>query len=140
LKTFWSLAAKAGLGALLALELLLIGFLGRSNEWLWMLLLSLPLLGWLVAQQERSLQSLIAVFLDDLAQAHGMIKVKMPEDGKSSIPKPVADRPVRRPQRDPDRPSPAPKSANGPLRVVLPKTTPAKVPNSPPSNDQGAAP
>ena len=37
-----------------------------SRAWLWLLLLTLPLFAWFLQREKRDLQSMIAVFLDDL--------------------------------------------------------------------------
>jgi GT2 family glycosyltransferase len=76
LRAGWSLTAKVALGVLLAIELLLLGLLGRDWPWLWLVLLSLPLAAWFFWRQKRRLQSILAIFLDELAEELGLVKLR----------------------------------------------------------------
>jgi glycosyltransferase involved in cell wall biosynthesis len=67
LRTFWSLPAKILFWGTSTLELIVLGFVGGSKPWLWLILASLPLVALTIRQQARNLQRLIAVFLDELA-------------------------------------------------------------------------
>jgi hypothetical protein len=75
LRARWSLQAKIIFWSLCGLELLLLGFFGSSSRWLWFILLTLPGLGWFLHRQARNLQSVIIVFLDELAKQHKLIKI-----------------------------------------------------------------
>ena len=60
---------------LLGLEALLVGFLGGWHQGLVLLLLTLPLFVYFLSRQKRKLQSLVVVFLDELAKELKLIKV-----------------------------------------------------------------
>jgi GT2 family glycosyltransferase len=79
LRGAWSMQAKVAFWSALALELLVIGFFGRWLPWLWLLLLSMPFLAWWLATEKRRLQSMLVVFLDELAKELQMIKVPLEE-------------------------------------------------------------
>ncbi|HEV2392594.1 MAG TPA: glycosyltransferase [Verrucomicrobiae bacterium] len=74
----WSLPARAAFALLAGVELLALGFFGRGLTWLWLILLALPLLAWLFRRQQRSLQSLLIVFLDELAKQWKLAKPAPP--------------------------------------------------------------
>jgi GT2 family glycosyltransferase len=75
LRPKWSLHAKALFWALCGFELLVLGFLGAWFRWLWFLLLTLPALAWLLQREQRSLQSMMVVLLDELARDWKLAKV-----------------------------------------------------------------
>lgn len=75
LRAVWSFQAKVVFWALLALELLFIGLEGFQKIWPWFLLLTLPLFGWFVKRQQRKVQSVVTVFLDQLAKELGLTKI-----------------------------------------------------------------
>ena len=75
LRSRWSLAAKAGFWTLAAVEVLVLGFVAARFPWLWLVLLSLPLLAWALRREQRTLRSLLVVFLDDLAREWKLTKV-----------------------------------------------------------------
>ncbi len=68
LRPRWALKAKLVFWLLCGLELLLLGFLARWQPWFWLLLLSLPLFAGFLRKEQRDLQSLILVLLDQLAK------------------------------------------------------------------------
>jgi GT2 family glycosyltransferase len=70
-----SLAARIAVGAVLGLELLVIGLARSWRPWSWLLLLTLPLAAWLLWLDRRRLQSVVTVFLDELAKEQNMVKV-----------------------------------------------------------------
>jgi hypothetical protein len=72
----WSLRARLFFWTLLGAELALVGVLRDTQPWLWMILLSVPLLGWFFEQEKRNLQALISIVLDRVATDTGMAKVK----------------------------------------------------------------
>jgi len=85
LRPRWSLQARVAFWSLLGLELLVIGVFGRTFPWLWLLLLTLPVFVWFLAREKRNLQSLVAVWLDGVAQPLGMLKVTPPVAEKKSV-------------------------------------------------------
>jgi glycosyltransferase involved in cell wall biosynthesis len=76
LRATWSLSAKVAFGALLGLDLIVLGFAGRHHHWLLLILLTLPLLGWFLHRQKRTVQSVVMVFLDELAKEQNLVKVQ----------------------------------------------------------------
>ena len=76
LRAVWSLAAKVAFWSLLGLELLILGFAGRQHHWLWLILLTLPVLGWFLRRQKRTVQSVAMVFLDELAKERNLVKIQ----------------------------------------------------------------
>ena len=63
------------------MELLICGLVGPRLPWLWLLLLTLPLFVWFLRRQQRNLQSMIVVFLDELAKEWRLTKVQ-PESAR----------------------------------------------------------
>ena len=76
LRALMSLPAKLLLGTFLCLEWIVIGILQDEYPWVWLILLSLPLLAWWLEQEKRDLQKLIAAFLDEVARSHRMERLK----------------------------------------------------------------
>ena len=72
----WTLFAKTFFWSLFGAELLVIGFLGRETWWPYLLLLTLPLFAWFLAKDQRDLQRLIAVFIDELASELKLKKIE----------------------------------------------------------------
>lgn len=70
----WSLAAKVAFWSLAGLELLALGLAGSRFRWLWLLLLTLPLLAWFLRREQRTLQSMLVIFLDGLARERNLSK------------------------------------------------------------------
>ena len=54
-----------------------------------MLLLTLPLFAWFLRREQRNLQSMIAVFLDELAKEWRLAKVQ-PQNARQPAPEPQA--------------------------------------------------
>jgi GT2 family glycosyltransferase len=71
----WALRAKVAFWSLCGFELLVCGLVWPRLPWVWSLLLTLPLFGWFLRRQQRNLQSMIVVFLDDLAGEWHLTKV-----------------------------------------------------------------
>jgi GT2 family glycosyltransferase len=71
----WALAAKALFCGVLGIELIIAIILGPIFAWSWMLLLTLPLVGWFFEYHERKLQRQVAMFLDALADENKWIKL-----------------------------------------------------------------
>jgi GT2 family glycosyltransferase len=77
LQTRWTLLAKTVFWLLLGLGLLATGFLRTWSNWVCLLLLTLPLFVWYVHHQKRMVQSVVAVFLDELAKGRELTKFKL---------------------------------------------------------------
>ena len=75
LRARWSLQATVAFWTLVGLEALVVGFFGGWQKWLVLLLLTLPLFAYFLSRQKRKLQSLVIVFLDELAKDGKLIKV-----------------------------------------------------------------
>ena len=81
LRARWALRTRVAFWSLCGLELLICGLLGRRLPWLWLLLLTLPLFVWFIRRQQRNLQSMMVVFLDELAKEWRLAKVP-PQSGQ----------------------------------------------------------
>jgi len=75
LRAVWSFQAKVAFAGLLALMLLLVGMTGLQSVWPWPILLIAPAFVWFVGRERRKLQSVVTVFLDQLAKARGLVKI-----------------------------------------------------------------
>ena len=75
LRAVASLKARVACVTLLGGELLLIGLISAWRPWSWLILLSLPLCVWLLLRDQRKLQSIATVFLDELAKERGLAKI-----------------------------------------------------------------
>jgi GT2 family glycosyltransferase len=75
LRARWSLRAKAAFWALCGIELWILGFLGPGRPWLWGVLLAPPLFIWFLRRENRNLQSVVRIFLDEVAKENGLEKV-----------------------------------------------------------------
>jgi len=84
LRTAWSLQSKVAFWSAFGFELLVLGFVGKWLPWLWCLLISMPLLAWFLVREARNLQSLVVVFLDEVAKEWKLTKVPFPDEGKKS--------------------------------------------------------
>ena len=82
LRGCWSLRGKVAFWSLAALEVFVLGILGRS--WPWLLLVSLPLFAWFLYRQERNLQSVLVVFLDEIAKEGGLKRMESPKPESQS--------------------------------------------------------
>ncbi len=79
LRSRWALRGRVTFWALCGFELLLCGLAGHHRPWVWLLLLTVPLFVWFLRRQQRNLQSMIAVFLDDVAKEWRLTKVQPAE-------------------------------------------------------------
>ncbi len=75
----WSLRAWIVFGLIAGAELLLIGMLAPVQHWVWMVLLTLPVLKWFLDYETRSMQHSIAALLDTIAARRQMVKLQSPE-------------------------------------------------------------
>jgi GT2 family glycosyltransferase len=89
LRARWALRARVAFWSLGGLSLLICGLVGPQLPWMWLLLLTLPLFAWFLRRQQRNLQSMIAVFLDELAKDWHLTKVQ-PQSAGQSKPEPQA--------------------------------------------------
>jgi hypothetical protein len=87
LRASWSLQAKVAFWSLFGFELLVVGFAGRWKPWLWSFLLTMPLVAWMLTREKRNLQSMMTVFLDEVAKGWNMIKVPL-ENGSEKVEQP----------------------------------------------------
>ncbi len=71
-----TLFAKVIFWSMLGAELAVIGFLGRGAWWPYLLLLAIPLFVWYLAKDQRDLQRMLAVFLDELASEQKLKKIE----------------------------------------------------------------
>ncbi|MBM3837977.1 MAG: glycosyltransferase [Verrucomicrobia bacterium] len=76
LKTRWTLLAKAAFWSLVGIEVLVIGSIGPIFPWVWLLLLTLPLVGWWLDTVQKDFRRLVAVFLDETAKDVGLVKIE----------------------------------------------------------------
>jgi hypothetical protein len=93
LRAKWSLQSKVVFWALCGFEFLVLGFVGAKMPWLWLVLLTLPMLGLFLRHEQRNLQSMLAVFLDELAKEWRLTKVtsEMPSRERGSNKASAAD-------------------------------------------------
>jgi len=84
----WSLLGKLAFWAAFAFEMLLIGVVAHEQPWLWMILLTMPLLGWFLEQEKRNLQRSIGRFLDEVAQERKMTRLEFRRDEEKFVPAP----------------------------------------------------
>jgi len=79
LRPKWSLPAKVCFWTTATVEVLFLGLAGGWIPWLWLTLFLLPLMAWFFWRDQRNLQSILTVFLDQLAKERGLVKVDKPE-------------------------------------------------------------
>jgi hypothetical protein len=75
LETKWSPAAKVLFCGLFAAEMLLASLIGPTQPWVWMLLLTLPVIGWILEFQQNKLRRAVGVLLDEVACQGKWVKV-----------------------------------------------------------------
>jgi glycosyltransferase involved in cell wall biosynthesis len=71
----WSAPAKIVFGITVAVVWLLIAGFAETIPWLWMSLLLLPVVCWLFDDEQQQYQRALAVLLDDVANAHKLVKL-----------------------------------------------------------------
>ncbi len=81
----WSLTAWIAFFGLIGLDLLLIGWIW--GVWPWLLFLNLPLFIWLLHVDERNVQSIANVLLDELAKEQRLVKVFRVEPREKAEPR-----------------------------------------------------
>jgi cellulose synthase/poly-beta-1,6-N-acetylglucosamine synthase-like glycosyltransferase len=95
----WSLQARAAFGLLTGLVTLAAGFFGTWWHWLPLLVLTLPAFAYFLWWQKRKLQSLVIVFLDELAKELNLAKVPMAGELQRAAQKEM--KPVAAPKNSP---------------------------------------
>jgi glycosyltransferase involved in cell wall biosynthesis len=63
----WSILARILFGAALVVELFLIGYLAGFTPWIWMILLTLPILGWFFDDERNHQRSILALHVQETA-------------------------------------------------------------------------
>ena len=81
-----SLLTRIVAGAFVAFELLLFGFTGPKALWPWLGLLAVPVFAWFLRRQARTVQAMLNVFLDRLAEEWKLQKIR-----EEPAPKPPAE-------------------------------------------------
>jgi hypothetical protein len=76
LRASWSLPAKLAFWSAFGFEMLIIGVVAGEVPWLWMLLLTMPVLGVFLEQEKRNMQRMISSFLDEVAKQCRMTKLE----------------------------------------------------------------
>jgi len=76
LRARWAPRTRLAFWSLCGLELLICGLFWRQAAWVWAVLLTLPLFAWFLRREQRSLQSMIVVFLNDVAGEWHLSKVQ----------------------------------------------------------------
>jgi GT2 family glycosyltransferase len=92
LRPRWSLAARVAFWGLLGLGLLVIGLMGAWRPWSWLVLLILPVAAWWLWLDQRKLQSVIAVLLDELAKELKLTRVS--SSPREPAPQPKVEMPT----------------------------------------------
>jgi glycosyltransferase involved in cell wall biosynthesis len=78
LRPRWSMRASLAFWTLCGLEAILLSWFATAHPWLWLMLLTLPLAYLFVRRENRKLQSVIRVFLDELAKDWNLAKADEP--------------------------------------------------------------
>jgi glycosyltransferase involved in cell wall biosynthesis len=67
LQAKWSISAKILFGFVVVAELLLISYFAEIEAWIWMILLTLPIFAWFLADERHHQQHLIAALIEETA-------------------------------------------------------------------------
>lgn len=78
LKPEWSLLAKVIFWGALGVEIAVIGLLAPMQAWIWMLLLTLPVLNWFLEHEQSALQETVAALLDKVAARMNLVRLEEP--------------------------------------------------------------
>ncbi|MDB6067810.1 MAG: putative glycosyltransferase [Pedosphaera sp.] len=84
LRAHWSGFAKILFIAALISELLVIAFVSNLQPWIWMMLLTLPILAWFLDDEKRYQYQLIAALVDETASQLKLDKYQAEQEVKSS--------------------------------------------------------
>jgi len=85
LKATWSLRARIAFWSVCGLEILLISTLASEHPWIWMLLLSMSLVGWWLEQEKRTLLLWILALLDEIATELGLVKIPRHTESSATL-------------------------------------------------------
>lgn len=86
LRTYWSLPATLSFWTIAALQVLVIGIFARDLPYLWLMLPSLVLLAWYLAQDNQNLLRILTAFLDETAKGLWLIKVVFDSNRQQFVP------------------------------------------------------
>jgi len=101
LKPRWTLEAHVIFWALLAVEVVVLGLLHEWTGWRWLALFSVLPMVWFIRRQARHLQSMIVVFLDEVAKEWKLTKLGEVATGGAQPPIMSREAPPR-PQEQPN--------------------------------------
>ena len=92
METEWSLAAKVVFWGLLAVEAVIAAFVAPFQPWIWMLLLTVPLVGLVFEFHQSGLRRAVAALIDEIASQHKLVRLNLrgsapPRDSNISPPK-----------------------------------------------------
>jgi hypothetical protein len=93
LRPRWSLQAKVWFWALASLELLVVSILDERSRWFYLLLLTLPLAAAFLRREQRNLQSILIVFLNELAEDWKLSRVQDSSPAPPTSPSPATPPP-----------------------------------------------
>lgn len=114
LRAHWSPLARVAFWSVAGAELLWIGLWGEGKLWPWLLLSTLALFAWFLNREGRNLQSVTAIFLDEMAKRFGLKPIGV-ADGQQPTPTPAPANPT---EASPSRPArmrvPLPAAPDGP--------------------------
>lgn len=96
LRTFWSFQAALFFWAACAGEMLTILLVAPLQPWIWMLLLTLPLLGWFLEYDQLRLRYATATLLDEVAQELGLAALERPRNLRNETGRPTLAAPAER--------------------------------------------
>lgn len=85
LRAGWSPLARVAFMSVAGAELLAIGLLGGDRIWPWLLLLSLVPFVWFLEHQGRNLQSVTAIFLEEVSKQFGLIRVGVEDTQQTAV-------------------------------------------------------
>ena len=98
----WSLQAQVAFCSVVGLVTLGVGLFGTWWHWVALLLLTLPAFAWFLWRRKRNLQSLVIVFLDELAKEWNLIKIpsemearRAAQNAQTPVVKPPENSPFR---------------------------------------------
>ena len=80
LRPKWSLPAKLCFWTVATLEVLFLSLARGWLPWSWLTVLLLLLIAWLFRRDQRNLQSILTVFLDQLARERSLVKIDQPAE------------------------------------------------------------
>ena len=79
----WTFLARVVFSLLLAVNLSILGLAGRSYPWLNLIWFTLPLFAWCLHREQRNLQRLVGLFLEQTAAGLRLVRVPAVKESKS---------------------------------------------------------